>query len=87
MEDVVDHQKNFWDLYVGIPSFVNDAQILRMFYLYHRTIEQNVFTIELGQEGVKPYILGGKDYPLLSWLMVPHKQIRVHQTMLKVFYN
>jgi hypothetical protein len=61
--------------------------VLKMFSLYHRTIEQNLFAIELGQEGIKPYILRGKGYPLLSWLMVPHKQTKVHQTMLKTLYN
>jgi hypothetical protein len=45
--------------------------------LYHRAIEQNLFVVELGQEGIKPYILGDKGYLLLLWLMVPHKQIKV----------
>jgi hypothetical protein len=47
MQVVVDHWKRFQDVYVGIPSFVNDVWVLRMFSLYHKTIEQNLFVIEL----------------------------------------
>jgi hypothetical protein len=68
----------FWDVYVGILGSINDARVLRMSSSYHRTIEQNLFVVELGQEGIRPCILKDKGYPLLLWLMVPHKQTRVH---------
>ncbi len=82
---IVDHRNIFQD--VGILSFVNDDQILRMFSMYHKTIEHNLFIIELKQKSIKFYILRDKGYPLQSWLMVLHKQIGVCQIMLKVFYN
>jgi hypothetical protein len=46
-----------------------------------------LFVIELGQKGIKPYVLRDKGYPLLPWLMVPHKQIGVCQIMLEILYN
>jgi hypothetical protein len=39
MQDVMDHWKRFQDVYVGIPSSINGVQVLKMFWLYHRTIE------------------------------------------------
>jgi len=35
-------------VYVGISSFVNDVQVVRMYSLYHKTIEQNSFVVEFG---------------------------------------
>jgi hypothetical protein len=63
------HWKRFWDVYVGILGFINDAQILKMFFLYHKIIKQNLFIIELKQKGIKPYIMGDKSYPLFPWLI------------------
>jgi hypothetical protein len=59
---IVDHRNRFQD--VGILSFVNDDQILRMFSMYHKTIEHNLFIIELKQKSIKFYILRDKGYPL-----------------------
>jgi len=46
-----------------------------------------LFIIELGQKGIKLYVLGDKGYPLLPWFMVSHKQIGVCQIMLEALYN
>jgi hypothetical protein len=32
MQFIMDHRKRFQDVYVGIPSSVNDAQILKIFH-------------------------------------------------------
>jgi hypothetical protein len=58
-----------------------------MFSLYHKTTIQNLFIIELKQKGIKLYIMGDKSYPLLPWLMVSHKQLKVHHILFDVLYN
>ncbi len=35
----------------------------------------------------QPYIIGDKGYPLLPWLMVPHKQNAIWHSMLQALYN
>jgi hypothetical protein len=74
-------------VYVGILGFIDDSQILRMSSLYHKTIKQNLFIIELKQKGIKPSIMGDKSYPLLPWLMVSHKQLKVHHIVFDDLYN
>ncbi len=46
----------------------------------------NQFAIKNGQ-GINSYILGHKGYPLLPWLMVPHKQVGVCHTIFEMLFN
>jgi hypothetical protein len=40
------------------------------------------------EDGICPYIIGNKGYPLLPLFMIPNKQTtNVRQTILKSFYN
>jgi hypothetical protein len=38
-------------------------------------------------EDIKPYIIENKRYPLLPWLVVPHKQIIVQRSILEALHN
>lgn len=60
---VMDHWKRFWDVYVGISSSIDDAWVLKMSSLYHKTTKQNLFVVEFKQKGIRLYILGDKGYP------------------------
>lgn len=75
----MDHWKWFWDIFAGILDSSNDARVLQHSSLYHQAYDGNIFVVNCEQEGIKPYILGDKGYPLLPWLMVPH-QVNQHMT-------
>jgi hypothetical protein len=49
--------------------------------------ERNFFNELDLHESIKPYIIGNKGYPLLPWMMVPHKQIGVLHFMLETLFN
>lgn len=51
MQFIVDNQKRFWNAFVGIPSFVNDAQVFKLSSLDHKVIEGN-FVINNGHEDI-----------------------------------
>ncbi len=69
---VVDNQKKFTDIFVGLPNSMNDGHILRISSLYQRIVYGNMFQLNRGEENIKLYILGDKGYPLLPWLMIIH---------------
>ena len=85
---VVDSRKRFIDLYMGMPGSTNDARTLRRSALYANVQRQKILNDIQGvqHEGFSPYLFGDKGYPLLTWLMVPHKDDRP-LTMLEKFYN
>ena len=70
---VVDRQKRFLDLYLGMPGSTNDSRMLRRSSLYHLATHNNFFNEEHGMQGFSPFLLGDSGYPLLPWLMVPHR--------------
>lgn len=62
--------------------------MLRMSGLYRKALFQGLFEPNTGTDGIHPYLLGDKDYPLLPWLMVPHKQFAAAQhIVLETLYN
>lgn len=76
---MVDTQKRFFDVYVRILRSVNDSHVLRKFRLYHG----GFFDMAIGsQDGLPPYLFEDKGYPLLSWLMTPHKEDGEHHSIL-----
>jgi hypothetical protein len=83
---VVDSNKRFLDLYLGMPSSTNDARVLRRSSLYHLATSQNLFDARDTVEGFSPYLLGDSGYPLLPWLMVPHKNVR-NLSVLDTLFN
>jgi hypothetical protein len=75
---VVDSKKRFIDLFFGMPGSTNDSCTLRGSGLYSNVQQRRILNDINGvqHEGFSPYLLGNKGYPLLSWLMVPHKDDR-----------
>ena len=75
---VVDSEKCFLDLYLGMPGSTNDCRVLRRSTLYDLAMHNNFFNEEHGVQGFSPYLVGDLGYPLLPWLMIPHRsQVRL----------
>ena len=61
------------DLYLGIPGSTNDSRMLHRSSLYASAMRNNLFDEQYRVQGFSPYLLGDLGYPLLPWLMVPHR--------------
>jgi hypothetical protein len=75
---VVDCNKKCTNVFVGLPSSVNDLKALCRFGLYKNVQYNGLFDInKVSQnEFVVSYLLGDKGYPLISWIMMPYKEER-----------
>lgn len=64
---MVDSQKRFLDVFVGLLKNVNDSYALRKSKLCQCAIHGGIFDMATrSQDGIFPYILGDKGYPLFS---------------------
>lgn len=73
---VVDRQKRFLDVAVGMPGSTNDVRVLRRSALYRlATTTNQLFDVAYAQEGFSPYLIGDKGYPLLPWLLTPYRDL------------
>ena len=70
---VVDSNKRFLDLFLGMPGSTNDSRMLRRSSLHHLAMHGNLFDRVNGDDGFSPFLIGDSGYPLLPWLMVPHR--------------
>lgn len=83
---VVDHEKRFLDLFVGLPGSVNDSRVLRRSGLFRKATDGRIVEgLAVSQDGFTPYLLGDKGYPLLPWLMTPYREGR--HTVLETLYQ
>ena len=82
---VVDSRKIFLDLFLGMPGSTNDARMLRRSSLYQLSMTGALLDSSQGREGFPPYLLGDSGYPLLPWLMIPHRGENL--TILEALYN
>ncbi len=74
LHDVVNYQKKFQDVFVGLLGSMNDVRILCFSSLNKNIVNGNMFHINKNEEEIKPYLIVDKVYLLLPWLMIPHKQ-------------
>ena len=72
---MVDSEKRFIDLYLGMPGSTNDSRVLRRSSLFSLGMHGNLFDAQYAVNGHTPYLIGNLGYPLLPWLMVPHKLV------------
>jgi hypothetical protein len=71
---MVDSSKRFLDIYVGMPGSVNDTRILRNSGLFESAMRGEILQMHHGFiDDITPYLLADKGYPLMNWLMIPHK--------------
>ena len=75
------------DVYIGLPGSLNDARVLRRSGLFSKVQERNglIDGLSISEEGFRPYLLGDKGYPLLPWILTPHREGRL--TVLEELYN
>lgn len=81
---VVDSDKRFLDLYLGMPGSTNDSRVLRRSSLFSLAMHGNLFDAQYAVHGYTPYLIGDSGFPLLPWLMIPHKanaQLSVSETL------
>jgi hypothetical protein len=85
---VVDIKKMFISVYVGLPSSVNDQRILRRSGLWQEEVNRGQMSVKSRyHDGIPPYILADKGYPLLNWIMVPFKDDGQPRSLVEAYYN
>jgi len=87
LQAIIDHKKRFLDIFVAMPSWMNNTRVLCLFSIYQKATLGDLFHEWNLHHGIKPYIIGDKGYSLLPWLMVPHKQIRIWHFCAIRLYN
>ena len=74
VQGVVYGRKLFLDLAAGFPGSPHDAQVLRGSTLYRRAEANEVLRnpkAQIGQHGIRPYLVGDSSYSLGPWLQKP----------------
>lgn len=77
VQAAVDSRGCFWDISVGCPGKITDAQVLCASELYQRAQEGELFpegAQEVGGVPVPVYLLGSRSYPFFPWLMRPYRE-------------
>ncbi|KAL2612730.1 hypothetical protein R1flu_024422 [Riccia fluitans] len=76
LQAVVDTSLSFLDVFCGFPERTYDNNVLRSSGLYGRVLAGEILAGPIqsinGGFQLRPYILGGSNYPLHPWLMVPY---------------
>jgi hypothetical protein len=87
LQGVVDAQKRFTDIFIGLPGSVNDSRILKKSRLYRRVVHGGLISKNLEHTvDIPPYLLGNKGYPLLPWLLIPFKDDSCPRIYLETLY-
>ena len=79
-------KKRFLDLYLGMPSSTNDSRLLQRSSLFQRAQNERLFDGRGQADGFMSYLIADSGYPLLLWIMVPHRGPRA-LSMAKQFFN
>ena len=82
----VDSEKRFTNLYLGMPGSTNDSRVLRSSSLFDLGMRNCLVDDEDAIHGFTPYLISDLGYPLLPWLMVPHRSGR-HFSLAERLFN
>ena len=83
---IVDNEKRFTNLYLGMPGSTNDSRVLRRSSLFDLGMRNCLVDDQDAIYGFTPYLIGNLEYPLLPWLMVPHRSGR-HLSVAERLFN
>lgn len=85
---MVDCQKKFRNVFVGLFGSMNNVHMLHLSNLYKKVVNGDMFHLNKGEEEIKPYLIINKGYLLLRWLMIPHKQFgNIQHSIIEALYN
>jgi hypothetical protein len=85
---VVDSKKQFTNVFVGLPGSVNSQRVLRRSRLWQQVVQHRLMHVESGdQDGIPPYLLANKGYPLLSWILKSFKDDGHPRSLAETYYN
>jgi len=77
----------FIDICIGLPRNVNDSRMLHKYAWYKQIRLHGLFDITKGcGNGILPYLLGDKRYPLINLIMTLFKEDK-HHSILELLYN
>jgi hypothetical protein len=82
---VIDCNNKFLDLCVGMSSRI-DSKVVCKSTSYWQAQFHGLFIPNKGVDGVLPYLLSDKTYPLIYWIMMCFKKERQH-LILELLYN
>jgi hypothetical protein len=74
VQAIINCNKKFTDLCVGMLDNVNDYRVLHRSTLYQHVQFHGLSDPNKGVDGVPPYLLSDKGYPLICWVMTPFKR-------------
>lgn len=86
MQAAVDHRKCFLDVFVGMSSLMNDTKVLQISSVYKKTTQGYLFNESTLHEGIRPYIIDDKGYPL-PCLIMHHKHMGICHFVLQTLFN
>jgi hypothetical protein len=75
------------DVFVGMSSSMNNEKILQLSSIYWKATRDDLFNEQNLHEGIRPYIIEDEGYPLLPWLIMPHKQKGGQLFVLETLFN
>jgi hypothetical protein len=90
MQAVVDRNKRFLDLAIGMPGSTHDSCMLRRSSLFQQAESSALFDEGSNVAGFSPYLLGDSGYPLKHWLMMPYRDGPAragHRSVLERLFN
>jgi hypothetical protein len=87
---VVDKQKRFVDLAVGMLGNTHDSRMLRRSSPFQLAESGSLFDDGVSMDGFSLYFLGDSGYPLKQWLMIPYRDgsgCEGHRSVLERLFN
>lgn len=74
VQAIVDGRKCFLDFASGFPGSMHDVRVLRNSPIFDLAEHDQILmgpSVQIGGNGIKPYLVGDSAYPLASWLQKP----------------
>jgi hypothetical protein len=73
---VVNYNKRFNNVFVGLPRSVNDSRVLHIFFQYKDVQCHGLYEDGRSYHGFFLFLLSDKGHSLIYWIMTPFKERR-----------